>query len=209
MKNINQEGEIKNVIKSLLHLQAQINLIITTLNSTFDSEKILKQIDFETYPNKISYQTSVNTLLSNYSIIMFTSFLEEYNKKFTSSFVGNMYDERITRLKQKNKPGIRRINKWKDIFKFRNHLVAHGLRINNRSLFSYSDKELNFKIPDTNSEKNLFNGIIYLICLNIRDEFIDVVKEIDPQVSPFDKFFIISEVVDCERELMDIFDKIR
>ncbi len=79
-----------------------------------------------------------------------------------------------------------------------------NVRVNKKSLFAFRGKELKFKISDTNSEKNLFSGIIYLICLNIRDEFINVVTEIDPQESPLDKFLIISEVVDCERELIDL-----
>lgn len=197
--------KIEFVIKTLFNLQAQINLSVETLNEIYNHSEIFKGIYLENFSQeKMGLEPSVHTLISNYSIIQFCSFLDEYNNYFKPNYCEKEFEERIIKVRKKNSIGLKRIKKWKDINAFRNHLVAHNLRINNKSFFSEEFEKLEYKIPNKISEKNLFSGIIYLICLNIRNEFMDVILTFNPFESMLDKLKIISEDVDNEKELEEL-----
>ncbi|WP_330442109.1 hypothetical protein [Flavobacterium sp. C4GT6] len=197
-------SELKNVISTLFHLQGQIHLLIETLEKCTKNENLLNQIELTSFNSDINFQKSVQGLLSNQSIIMFCSFLDEYNRYLTPQIDNSVYKDRITSLKQLNKPILKRINKWKDLYSFRNKLVAHNFRTNNKSFFSTDEVEI-YKIPNTISEKILFDGIIYLICTNIRDLFPDVISQIDPDFIMLNKLKIIGEDIDNEKELTELY----
>ncbi|MPL55670.1 hypothetical protein SDC9_01149 [bioreactor metagenome] len=200
--------KITQVIKTLFNLQAHINLSVESLNEIYNNSEIFKGKYLENfYQEKMPLEVSLHTLISNYTIIQFCSFLEEYNEYFNPDFCEAKYKNRILEVRKKNSAGIKRINKWKDLIKFRNELVAHNLRIKNESFFSNQIENLEYKIPNSISEKNLFSGIVYIINSNIRDEFIDVILTFNPFESMLDKMKIISEVVDNEKELEELANK--
>lgn len=203
-------GELKNVIKTLFNLQTQIFLIVETLNEIDDNQHMLKKIKLQNYFDKsMNLQNSSHALLSNYSIIMFSSFIEEYNKYFNPSHLSSVSSERIQRVKKKNIAGMKRIKKWKDISRFRNHMIAHSFRFNRESFFSENIKKLEFKIPNTLSEKNLFAGITNLACMNIRDEFMEYVVQFDNNQVMLDKMKLIGENIDNEKELIELYNQMR
>ncbi|MCB0744296.1 MAG: hypothetical protein KDC67_10360, partial [Ignavibacteriae bacterium] len=81
-------NKLRNVIQTLFHLETQIKFQIETLNKVFENDKILNQIKHDGFfKNKISFRDSLNSIISNYTIISFCSFLEEYTKFFTPSYV--------------------------------------------------------------------------------------------------------------------------
>lgn len=197
--------KIQNVIQTLFQLETQIKFEIDTMNKVFENGDILNEIKLDGFfANQVSFRDSLNTIISNYTIIPFCSFLEEYNKFFTPSYAEQEFSERIKYVKKQNKPGIKRINEWKDLIEYRNVLVAHNFRKKNESVFSTDFKNYSYKIPNTNSEKNLFYGIIHLICLNIRDEFLDVVLTINPKYIMTNQLNIIGEKVDSNKELNEL-----
>ena len=203
-------GELKNVIKTLFNLQTQIFLIVETLNEIGNNYQVLRKIKLENFFDKsMNFEVSSHTLLSNYSIIMFSSFIEEYDKYFNPSHLSGIDSLRIIKVKEKNRAGIKRIRMWKDISRFRNHMVAHSFRFKNKSFFSDDMEELRFKIPNKISEKNLFAGIAHLICLNIRDEFIECVTAFDNNQVMLDKMKLIGEDIDNEKELIELYAQMR
>lgn len=202
--------KIKNVINTLLHLQTQINFQVEILNKVFDNDEILNQIKSEENNiNRTTFRDSLNAIISNSTIIPFCSFLDEYNRFFTPSYVEPEFAERVKKVKIKNKEGVKRINQWNGLTSFRNHLVAHSFRIKGTSFFSEKIEILEYKIPNTNSEKNLFNGIIYIMCSNIRQEFPDVINQIDPNFIMLDKLKIKGQKIDSDKELYELFLKMK
>lgn len=201
--------ELTNVIKTLLHLQGQISLTVETLNEIGNNYKTLQEIKLENHFSKISLESATHTLISNHSIILFCSFLEEYEKKFTPHFLKDIDAKRIINVRQKNEPGLKRIRKWKDLRDFRNILAAHNFRIKGKSFFSDEFDKFKFTIPNKVSEKNLFSGIIYLICINIRTEFPEIYNSLNVGEAMLDKIEFICDEVDNEKELIELISKMQ
>lgn len=202
--------EFTSVIKTLLNLQSQISLTVETLNEIGNNYKVLKAIKLENYHHEgVSLESASHTLISNHAIILFCSFLDEYNKFFNISHLKNVDPEKITNVKRKNEPGLKRIKEWKDLKKFRNYLIAHNFRIKGKSFFSEEFDMFEFKIPNKVSEKNLFSGIVYFICLNIRNEFPEIFSTLNDKEIMLDKIKFISEEVDNEKELIELFHEMK
>lgn len=209
LKKMENEN-LLNVLKTLFHLQSQINLNIESLNEIEKHKKTLEKIKIENYfDNSMNLKISASGILANYSIILFCSFLEEYHNFFSLGHLKEVNKNKIIALKNKNKSGIKRINKWNGLVDFRNQLIAHNFRIKNESFFSQEKRIFEYKIPNTLSEKNLFSGIIYLICLNIRDAFPEIISKIDFKEKMVDKLNLIGENVDNEAELKILFEKMK
>lgn len=200
--------ELQNVILTLFHLQAQIHTITQTLNKVFENTEELNKIEFDGYvQHRVNFSDSLNATISNYTIILYCNFLEEYNKFFTVDKIDKKYTDRILNIKKKNKPALKRINKWKDLFDFRNQMVAHNFRIKNQSFFSDDFTKVEYEIPNTNSEKNLIDGIIYLICVNIRTVFPDIIETLNSNYKMIYKLKIKNQTVDAEKVLIELYDK--
>ena len=113
--------ELRNVILTLLNLQSQIHAVTKSLNKVFENHKHIDELKYEGYlENRVTLSGSLNGILSNYTIILYCSFLDEYNQKFVVSNFDESYKDRIISCRKKNKPGLKRINQWPDLFDFRN-----------------------------------------------------------------------------------------
>lgn len=200
--------ELKNIFLTLFNLQAQVHAVTKSLNQVIDHRKYLDEIKYEGYlENRATFSGALNGILSNYTILQYCSFLEEYNNYFIPSRFENHYKERVLIVRKRNKPGLKRISEWKDLFGFRNQMVAHNFRIDKNSFFSEKLKELKYSIPNSNSEKNLMDGILYLICWNIKLEFPEIINELNPNGLMLDKLNIPTSIVDNEKELEELFNK--
>lgn len=201
-------NELTNVIKTLFHIQTQIKVLTETLNVNFNNRQEMSKIE---YPDNsvcnISFRDSVNTFLSTHHIILVNSFLDEYNHKLTAKHVGSEFEEGIIRVKNANKLFMKRINKWGGIKDFRNHIVAHNYRVNKDSLFSSETPFKSYKIPNTNSEKNLVCGILHLVCENLKRGFLGVCLHINPDETMLDNFEIQGEYVESNKELNALLKK--
>ena len=202
--------EITNVIKTLFHLQTQIHLLVETLNEIGNNYKTLREIKFDNFfDQRITLEDATHTLISNYAIIMFCSFVDEYEKYFTPQFLKDVDSKRILSVRSRNQPGLKRIRKWKDLHKFRNFLVAHNFRNKGKSFFSEEFEKFTFVIPNKVSEKNLFSGIVHLICLNLKSEFPEVVNSLQEGELMLDKIEFICEDVDNEQELTELMERMQ
>ncbi len=202
--------ELLNLTNTLFHLHGQIKFAVTTLERVYENRNLINTIKYngEFFDKQTLLQTSINALISNNCIVMFCSFLDEY-KNFNSHNLGIELEERIELVRKLNKPGIDRIKKWKDIKDFRNHLAAHNFKIKGKSFFDNEIQNLEYKIPNTISEKKLFLLIIELICINIRDEFPEILLYMNPQTKMTDKLKIIGEEINFNEESKIIFSKMR
>ncbi len=201
--------DLTNVIKTLLHLQGQISLAVETLNEIGDNYKTLREMKVKNHFSKITLESATHTLISNHAIILFCSFLDEYEKNFTPHFLKNIDAQRIINVRKKNEPGLKRIRKWKDLRNFRNFLVAHNFRNKGKSFFSDEFDKFKFIIPNKVSEKNLFSGIIYCVCINIRTEFPEIFYSLNIKEVMLDKIEFICEEVESEKELTELISKMQ
>uniref|UniRef100_UPI0030BE3AEF hypothetical protein n=1 Tax=Riemerella anatipestifer TaxID=34085 RepID=UPI0030BE3AEF len=136
----------------------------------------LSEIKFqENFYNNPGFSLSTRAILSNHCIIQFKSFLDEY-ENFNENYIDKKYAESIRKVRRKNKYGLKRINKWKDIGRFRNNILAHNFNYRKKSFFSNPDNKIyEYLIPDSLNEKKVCLMIMQKICLNIMDEFPQVV----------------------------------
>ena len=200
--------ELKNVIKTLFHIQNQIKVLTETLNVNYKSENIHPDVKYGSLPNySINFQNSITAILSNYHIILLNSFLDEYHKHFNDKYLGIEFEEAIKELKKRNGNYMKRINVWTDIKSYRNHIAAHNFRNNNKSLFSISNEIPSYKIPNTISKKNLVCGILELMCRNIIEAFPAICYHLNPNEIMLDWFKINSENVDVQLELNFLLDR--
>lgn len=76
-----------------------------------------------TFKDQAHYVSLYNTIIMNVC-----SFLDEYNKHFLFRAEPEFHD-RISQVKKIAKPAFKKINDWKDIRDYRNHMIAHNFRI--------------------------------------------------------------------------------
>ena len=204
-------NDLNQVIKTLLNLQSQINLIVETLNEIGNNCKTLSNIPLNNFfKGGMNLENSTHTLLSNYSIVMFCSFIDEYEKHFSISFLKSVDPERIKKVKVKNNAGMKRIKKWKDLHNFRNFMVAHNFRTKSgKSFFSEEFESFTFIIPNSISEKNLFVDITLLVCQNLKIEFPEIFNSLDPNELMLNKLKIIGENIDYAKEITDLMEKMK
>ncbi len=202
--------EITHVIKTLLKLRAQIILCVETLNEILDHNLELKEIKLDNFPNyEVNLGQSCYSIVSGHSIILFCSFLDEYENYFNANYLKNMDSTRILKVRNKNKPGLDRIKKWKDLKNFRNYFAVHSFRIKGKSFFSSDFEQFTIKIPNTLSEKNLFAGIVNLICINIFNEFVEIAQIINIEEDMLIKMIFIEEHIDNIQEIIELKDKMK
>ncbi|MEJ8606455.1 hypothetical protein JSO56_05895 [Riemerella anatipestifer] len=167
---------IIEIYKSLSFLFTQIKLTILCIEECIKNNEKLSEIKFqENFYNNPGFSLSTRAILSNHCIIQFKSFLDEY-ENFNENYIDKKYAESIRKVRRKNKYGLKRINKWKDIGRFRNNILAHNFNYRKKSFFSNPDNKIyEYLIPDSLNEKKVCLMIMQKICLNIMDEFPQVV----------------------------------
>jgi hypothetical protein len=78
-------------------------------------------------------------LFTNYIKIEAVSFLDE----FDGGFFHNIEEEhriRMREVRQITAPIVKRIKQWKDLRKFRNHIIAHPWKFSDPALISTEQK---------------------------------------------------------------------
>ncbi|MFC7356697.1 hypothetical protein ACFQO1_03285 [Jejudonia soesokkakensis] len=169
---------LKANLYSLAFLITRIKVSVYTLQETIENQSELRKIKFsDNFLEKFEYPNLIIASISEYSIIQFCSFLDEY-KKFNPSYIGTEYSERIKNVRLKNKYGLQRIQKWKDLYDYRNQVAAHNFDVKKKSILS-SKQIIEYNIPDTIEEKTLFYNICLKISQNIFSEFEEIRESFD------------------------------
>ena len=196
--------KVIEVYKGLSFLFTQTKMTIISIEQCYLNAIHLDKIKFkEEFYNQITYSSTIRALLSNYSLIQFCSFLEEY-KRFNSSISDDEeIIQRIRNVRSKNKYGLKRIAKWNDLENMRNQLIAHNFQIKKKSFFDNDENSVfEYNIPDTLGEKIIFVKILEKICLNILDEFPEILKISNIETYKMsENLKILKNLINMEKEI--------
>lgn len=199
--------KVIEVYKGLSFLFTQTKTTILSIEQCYLNPLLLDKIKFkEEFFNQITYSSTIRALLSNYSLIQFCSFLEEYKRFNVNISEDEKIIQRIVNVRSKNKYGTKRIAKWKDLENMRNHLLAHNFQVKKKSFFDNDENIIfEYNIPDTLEEKLIFIKIIEKICLNILNEFPEILKVSNIETYRMSENLKISKnLINLEKELNEI-----
>ena len=199
--------QLVEVYKGLSFLFTQTKLTVISIEKCLLNSEYLNEIQFdEEFYNKTTFSNSVRGLLSNYSVIQFCSFLDEY-KNFNHTLTENEnLKARITKVRNKNKYGLKRVNRWTNLFDIRNQLLAHNFQIKNKSFFdNVENKVFEYSFPDSLNEKLVFLKIMEKICLNIIEEFDEILLISNIAEYKMSEHIKINKgIIDLESEMTEI-----
>ncbi len=123
---------LESNLYSIALLTTLIKNSIHTLDATIKNTNQLNKIQFDdNFLQKTGFPNSLRGIISVHSIVQFCSLLDEY-KNFNPKHIGKEYTERILKVRKKNKYGLQRINKWKNLYEYRNQIAAHNFEIKKR-----------------------------------------------------------------------------
>ncbi|WP_299250392.1 hypothetical protein [uncultured Cytophaga sp.] len=128
--------------------------------------------------NVVSLRKSLIATTTELIFLNSESILEEFNKVLTPG-VFPEYNDKIILLKRESKPAIDRFNKWSERRLFRNSLVAHNLRLNDKtSLFERKEK-LKINAPNFDNDFVIIYYLHVYLCMCIGKHFPTHVKELN------------------------------
>lgn len=122
------------------------------------------------HQNNIHSIQGIGVILTNHIKLESVSFLDEFNGAFFHN-IGDEFKPRMMDVRRITAPIIKRINKWKDLRKFRNNIVAHPWR--DEGKFAVPDPQY-YDIPRSWFEVavlvNLMNYVWFLITVEFKKE---------------------------------------
>ena len=138
--------------------------------------------------------------LTEYTIILMCSFLDEYNKFFIPNNCLEL-KTRITVFRKQIKPVLNKINQWTDLHKYRNMILAHNLRTkDNQSILDTTTSKIEFNIPNTKNELRLLVQLASLITQNIGEEFPEIRERINFEEKITDKINAPYKMIDFKSQ---------
>ncbi len=197
---------IEHSFKTLADLITRIKYYQQILSLSIENQDHLDVIKHNGFYKYIRYQNSISIMSKNLIIIDSCSFIDEYQENLSPKNY-NQYSEKILLLKKINSPAIKRVNKWKDLKKYRRTLLVHNLRIKGEYIYSLEEKE-EYKIPNSNNEIELLVELLSIISKNIGFIFPKIVKNIDFKKKIRDHIDIIESRIDLDNEIKQIESKI-
>ncbi|MCL1670921.1 hypothetical protein [Elizabethkingia ursingii] len=163
-------SNLVEVIRTLIEESVNINLKTELICALDVNEDLLKKFKIKHECNYADIKTLYGIQLKEYCIINICSFLDEYDNFFSKNYIEPLYTDRIIKVKQFLRPFIKEIKKDYHLKDYRNHILAHNLRANSKSLLMGKIvKTYNF--PKYTEEFNSINTIIIMILRIIVKEF--------------------------------------
>lgn len=199
--------ELLESYKTLLHLGTQITFFTEVYQTYRDNEYYLNKVKFKNHYTTLPFSKAISGSLQNYAHIIACSFIDEYNKEFTSSKHPE-FSERLKRLKYLTKPALKRLNTWSDFKNYRNHILAHNYRIAGKSIFASDFEPVYFNVPHTNTETVLLSEIIKIVTICISQEFPELVEKIDWNENILSKMKFDYPEINIENEIEEIWKQI-
>src|SRR4029079_14518611 len=109
-----------------------------------------------------------DALLLTYHInLEAVSYLDEYNVNFLKNVEPN-YSERVRQVRKISAPILKRMNKWKDLEKFRNNIIAHPWRDKGKFIVPNSGT---YNVPRSWFEIAVFINLLKYAWSMVRIEF--------------------------------------
>lgn len=193
--------------KVLSTLATQIFFFIEVHETYSQNAGYLNVLKFKGYYSKFPLAKAISGSLLSYSLIIINSFFDEYNEEFTASKHPE-YAERINKLKKITKPVLKRLSKWSDFKNYRNHVLAHNLRVNSISMFDPEFSKKDYKVPQTNSEIILLANMVKIITHCISLEFLELFKNFDWSENILSKINMELVEVDVDKEIEELWTQI-
>lgn len=198
---------IKSSIIILFRLATDIKWISETNIVSAANKATLNQVRyFDPHFNKQPFQDSISEIFGQQLIILSCSFLDEFERVFNPKEFP-FETEKIQTLKQIVRPAIKRIKEWVDLKNYRNHILAHNLRVKGQSVFEFELKP-EYKVPTTIEEFALLADMIFIIAQNIQPCFPEAVRTIDFSISIDNSIRKISKESNCIEEFRHISSKV-
>lgn len=193
--------KLESNLYSLVFLATRLKLSVKSLQNVIQNKGYIDEVKFsQDFYKSIGFANSIGAVISEYTIVQFCSFLDEY-KNFNPRNHQEEHSSRIIKVRIKNKYGLQRIQQWKDLYRYRNQIAAHNLNIKNTPILE-THELIKYNIPDTIEEKILFQNIVVKMCNNIFEEFSEIRDSFDYSFNLGKKLEVISNVeFDLEREL--------
>lgn len=164
--------KLTEVIKTLIDLAINIDVKVELLNILDDNEDLLNEFNIKPEYRITNTKTLLAIQIREFCIVNICSFLDEYEKFFTKSYIEQTYENKIIEVKQVLKPFVNDIKKTYNLKDYRNHILAHNLRDNSKSLLM-GDVQINYNFPKYSEEFNSINKIITLMIKIIINQFKD------------------------------------
>jgi|GEM_PF-2446994 len=148
-----------------------------------------------------------NSYLGDYIIILICSFLDEYNQQFIPTKCPVLHD-RIRQFKTQMKPVLTRINQWSGLKNYRNHILAHNLRLKD-NLSIFDSDGVSFNVPNSHDEIVLLGELAALITKNIGKEFPELINQLDFEEKIIDKANVPFRKIDFTQEYKAVCEEIK
>ncbi|UMQ41651.1 hypothetical protein MKS83_19980 [Chryseobacterium sp. Y16C] len=158
------------VIRTLIEESDNINLKTELISALDVNEDLLRQFKIKPEFKLATTKTLYGIQLKEYCIINICSFLDEYDTFFSINYVETLYKTRVIKIKKFLKPFIKEIKRDYNLKDYRNHILAHNLRDNSKSLLM-GDVVKTYNFPKYTEEFNSINTIINMIVHIVVQEF--------------------------------------
>ena len=159
-----------------------------------------RNTDEFTFKEKTHYLALCNTIILNVC-----SYLDEYNKHFFAKSEIEFH-ARIQTVKKIVKPALKKINEWKDLREYRNHMIAHNFRIDG-NIFSFNILGQH-KAPRTYQDFVSLRKHLMMVHAIIEAEFHDEMPYINPFINSFPVGELKFNYETIEGDLKSVIDKI-
>ena len=199
-------------IFTLLTLSIQIT---QAYDSIFDNEDIINSdfsIDSSSYHELIN--SAIHDALASQIILKSVAFIDEWNDFFGVQTEPE-YQEKILQVKRLVKPAFSCLKEWKELYDYRNQVIAHNLRDKGKRNIYLLNKKYN--APQTDEELLLLafciHKIAQVVARYFQDEVVKVMVILDQIVSQNKMDKDISNVhpvfsKDCIEKIRSVDDEI-
>lgn len=170
--------QIHDSLKTILTLSTKLKIHYKQFSYLKTNLVELDMINISENENVVPLGKSLVGTTMELMFLNSESILEEFNKILTPG-VFPQYNHEIIILKQETKPVIDRFNKWSERRLYRNSLVAHNLRLNDKtSLFDRKEK-LKINAPNFDNDFVIIYYLHVYLCMCIGKHFPTLIKELN------------------------------
>jgi len=195
--------KLNETFATLLHLSTQLKFILNVNYLYAENHEYLNKVNILGHSENVSFPKAVSGTLQNYSVIIACSYIEEYNRYFIPG-AQRVEGARIKKVRKALTPVFKRIDQWRDLKKYRNHILAHNFRIKGASIFSKNFNKATWIVPFSNSEHYLLCELLLVSVRVIFTEFEDFIPDIDFELSIADLIEFQGSEVDVNKEVEEI-----
>lgn len=163
-------SKLQEVIKTLIDISIAINLKTELVKILDENKNLINQFKIKPEYKLVETKILFDIQIKEYCIINICSFLDEYEKYFAITYIENSFEKEILEIKQILKPFIKEIKRDYNLKDYRNHILAHNLRDNSKSLLMGEINRI-YNFPKYTDEFQSINQIINLMMRIILNQF--------------------------------------